>query len=216
MIGYGNQKINYQHLKNHSNTLFVFLPGVGYKNDYPLMYYIAKYAQAHSYDMLRVDYNYKENGFLNETSEVQNEWISEDMSAIIHYLSSYEYNRVVWVAKSLGTLLLALSKDFLQNDLAIKHQSFLWLTPLFSEVEVPNAMSSLQFPSLYVIGTEDPYYSQDVIEQLLSLHHLKGVVIDHADHSLEDSSPLNSIQNLQKVLKETVDFLDKDVKGVML
>lgn len=88
----------------------------------------------------------------NDADEVA--WVGSQLDAAV---DGYE-GRVLVVAKSLGTLAAPVA--------AARGYDAAWLTPLLSEPDLAEPLLSYPAAQLVVIGSDDPYFSQDVLDAL--------------------------------------------------
>lgn len=177
---------------NGSRRLLVMLPGRGYVNELPLMYYTTKIGLQQGYDALWVTYGYqyqrKPSGDLLTIQQ-------ESRAAVMKALER-GYDRVVLVGKSLGTLVagrLAVDPD-------IPVQATILLTPIRNIATQIN-----QIPALAIIGTSDPSYSPDHTQDTTTL---TWRVYEGLNHALEASDNWQqSLVELQRVMRDIEKFL---------
>lgn len=133
-----------------SDTLLILLPGLGYTNDMPIMFYLHQLGIDRGYDVLQVNYDYR---------SVPRETSAEDWSArmladvrptIDAALAKGNYRNVVLAGKSVGTRVMA---TLLANGFD-KATAYIWLTPLFVSESVKQAAMN-HGPSVAVFGDAD-------------------------------------------------------------
>src|SRR5690554_5091868 len=109
------------------DTLLVSLPGLGYTNDMPLMFYLNELARNRGYDVLQVNYDYRTVP-RETTAEEWSARIMADVQPLIDTaLAKGDYRHVILAGKSIGTRVMAtlLARGF------DKATAYIWLTPLF-------------------------------------------------------------------------------------
>ena len=74
------------------------------------------------------------------------------------------------------------------------------MTPLWESNFVYPTMKKLWKNSLYVVGTADPYYSKAKVEEIKRLGG-SVLVIEGADHSVEEKDSHKSLEALGKVVR---------------
>ncbi len=138
----------------NSNQLAIFLPGLGYTNDSPILYYTVSYLLQKETNVLRVDYRYLENEeYLNSSSYEKRQWLIKDVEAVIEtVIAKQKYERIILIGKSIGTI--ALGEILLSNTNLIDSE-VIWLTPLLKDEELTEKIIKIINRSLLILGTED-------------------------------------------------------------
>ncbi|MCB9458045.1 MAG: hypothetical protein H6670_00240 [Anaerolineaceae bacterium] len=150
------------------NTLIVTLPGRGYLNSHPMLHFIRMMCSQHEHDVLAIDYRFQQehSGFEYEDMPTL---IIETVQAIRQAAADYE--EVVVVAKSLGTMIVpALVGE-------IPKLRALMLTP------IATSMADIgDTPALAIIGTDDAAY---VPEKVHNSAIVTWQVYEGLDHGLQ-------------------------------
>jgi predicted alpha/beta hydrolase len=181
--------------------LVVCLPGLRYSNDMPVMYFVRRLMEARGADVMSVDYRYDENeDFLTRPDNEQFDWIGNDAKvALSAALNTGSYRDKVLVGKSLGTIGLGWALPQLPR---LADASVVWLTPSIQGTGLKARMTACRQRSLVVIGTKDPNYSPELVEDLRGAG-MAVAVIDGADHGLERPGDIPaSIAALAEVVSE--------------
>ena len=128
----------------------IVLPGSKYTPDGPMLFFAAQVALMRGWDVRQVWWEVPE---LSSAAE-EAAWVGSQLDAAFDDYAG----RVLVVAKSLGTLAapVAAARGF---DAA-------WLTPLLTESDVAESLLSYPAAQFVVIGSSDPYFSQDVLDAL--------------------------------------------------
>lgn len=208
--GYNNIRVPNEYISNNSDHLAIFLPGVGYTNERPLMYYAAKYFMDKQSDLFRVDYNYASNdAFKRANYDKLREWVRTDVIACLNVVfNKKKYKKITIVCKSIGTLALA---ETLPYFIDLQKAEIIWLTPLCHKENVAHAIATCNNKSLLIIGTDDHCYDEQHIKQIKENSQVKCVVIPEADHSLEINNDIGqTISVMKKVTDEMSAFFDCD------
>jgi hypothetical protein len=204
-------------LGNKGKIAIVF-PGIGYTCQMPLLYYATVALLGKGYDVLWVEYDYKNERFSTSRAREKVEWMNFDADESYKTaISTGRYKHVVLVGKSLGTFALVRLNTRI-NDI----EKSIWLTPLLKKpsavgIDVYNKIKGVCKNGLFIIGTEDPHYDKTKIRALEALG-AKSLSILGADHSLEiestsngsneiEISPLKSLKALEQVVKEIEGFV---------
>lgn len=207
--GYRDRKIPNTYLQQHhtSNHLAILLPGLGYTCDNPLLHYTAKTLLNHGADVIRVEYGYNRiPEFAKEPKAAQLEWLYQDVKAAFETLIVQKpYQKFTLTGKSLGTLAMRfLLQEFKQLSLA----KCIWLTPILSDEALRLHLQKATQPGLVAIGSADPLCRPDWIDEI-SDHSKPGIMmIDGADHSLEQEDVLRSISDLSRLMETINRFLE--------
>lgn len=164
-----------------SATLAVLLPGLWYTCDMPLFYYAERLLVDRGWDVLRVQYDYRQVG-ASTSMEEQRERLTVDCRAAFDaVLAESGYQRIVLTGKSLGTI--AMSR--LLPTLDVADIWSVWLTPLLKRPDVLEYAATGARRSLIVIGSEDSHFDLDVLDGLARDHGCSTLVIDGSEHSLD-------------------------------
>ena len=104
------------------------------------------------------------------------------VASVRRLLDRHAPTRVTFVAKSLGTLVLALAGRAMADG--VETVEALWLTPTFDVDVVRDAAIERGWRSLVVCGTADPRYDPDAMAAVAAATGGESLTIDGADHSL--------------------------------
>lgn len=179
-----------------SDTLVIILPGTGYGCMAPLLYYSISVALELKYDVLTIDYGFKEIERKIKLEEL--EYVYEDTKKVIDIcLSENAYKNVVVIGKSIGTYIT--SK--LINHLKDYDAKYVYLTPLNISLDGMKKVNSL-----VIIGIEDNCILKDDIDRLKYYNNIKLELVS-GDHCLDTSNYKESLEVLGKVMKEIELFI---------
>lgn len=185
------------------DTLVVLLPGAGYTNHMPLMFYAHELAIQRKWDILEVNYDY--NGLPKDTSrEELLQRLTDDVRAAYDVAVTVgKYTKTMLVGKSLGTIAMAtLLQSGIDQDVTT-----VWLTPLVRRPEIREAVNQTAGKAFVAIGTHDPQYDAAFLK------HLQGAgatveVIDGADHGMDIAGDMDaSIGALRQIIASLDGFL---------
>jgi len=126
------------------------LPGRQYTPDGPLLFFAAQAALMRGWDVRQVWWESPERG--GDRDEIA--WVGDQLDAALDGYSG----RVLVIAKSLGTLAAARA--------AARGYDAAWLTPLLADREAAAPLLSYPASQFVVIGSSDPFLSQDVLGAL--------------------------------------------------
>lgn len=194
-------------IENGGEKLAIFFPGVGYNNDMPLLYYSAKLLGELGYDILRVNYRYNNEDFNKSSFEEKRKWIQFDVNASInHIFENQGYTQIVLVCKSIGTIA---GLESLKSHKQLSDAKVIWLTPLTHNEQFVSELKKIDNESIVIIGTNDPCYVSENVEQISNLLNFKIITCPETDHSLEISGDIiGSINTMEGILKNIKSFLD--------
>ena len=189
-----------------SDTLLISLPGLGYTNDMPIMFYLNELARNRGYDALQVNYDYR--GVPRETSaeEWSTRMLADVLPVIDAALARVDYRHVILAGKSIGTRVMAtlLARGF------DKATAYIWLTPLFVAEPVKQAAMN-NSPSVAVFGDAD-YAVANVNLAEIAQAGVRIVVQPEGDHGMMVPGNVpQSIADLANAMKELDDWLGQVV-----
>ncbi|MDC0763327.1 alpha/beta hydrolase [Brevibacillus sp. AG] len=196
-----------------SRSVCFFFPGASYSFDRPYLYYSTMLFLSKQFDLVYVHAEYgRDNAdFWNSSFAKRSAWISEEMQTVVsHVLDVYEYERVFFLGKSLGTVPITCG---LLKESRFARSSAILLTPLLTEEVFHTELLTLTQQVFLVSGTADHYYNQGVVDQLAtSKPNMQLHLPPNAKHSLDvDLYVDDSLQVLQSVMGELARFLDKQI-----
>ena len=177
-----------------NKKLAVLFPGIGYHNDKPLMYYTKKIAASYDYEIVELTYDLSSvassiKGNEEKTKQALDEAF-EQINEKLKGVKFEDYERVIFVGKSIGTAIMARFAFTYELDV-----DMIIFTP------IPETFSYLgPCEGLLFHGASDPYCDTDMCVQLCDEMSLTYAVIPEANHSLETGDVEKDIFNLSKVM----------------
>ena len=113
--------------------------------------------------------------------------------------------RLTFVAKSLGTLVVALAGDAMTAGVATV--DVIWLTPTFGVDAIRDAAIARGWRSLVVSGDADTWYDREAMEALVAAVGGEALTIEGADHSLIiDGDVFATIEGLRRLAEAVIRF----------
>ena len=184
-----------------NRKLAVFFPGVGYHKDKPLLYYTRKAATQNGYEVINVSYDFSENaGDIKGNTEKMKAAFETALRQTEEQLKTVEfgkYDRVVFVGKSVGTVVAAYYSKMHKVD-----ADQVILTP------VPQTFDFLKdTKGILFHGTSDPWCENGIADDACKSLGVKHVMIDDANHSLETVDVLRDISIIQSVIGRINQYL---------
>jgi len=195
------------HQNRETAHLAILFPGIGYTCQMPLLYYQTRlFLWSLGADVLWVEYAYNRADFQSMPDGEQKNWFSADVTVSCKAgLEQRAYSKVTLSGKSLGTLALG---HLLTSEPALSHAQAIWLTPLLKDEKLRGEIMKARQRSLLIIGTKDAHYDAAYLEEMKILPHLRTLVLEGADHSLEIEGNLpNSIRLMEQVIQEIQRFV---------
>lgn len=213
VIGYKNQRVPNTLMIQPEPTehLGIILPGYRHSVDMPDLHYAGRILLEQGADLLRVEYVYYQTDFLRQAEEIQDKWISSDVFAACNAGLSYrQYKKITLVGKSLGTIAMG----HLLADSRFQQANCIWSTPLLTAEWLCSRIEQIHPHSLFIIGTADSFYQNDVLIQLEKITNGRSLVIEGANHGLEfsDSIP-KSLLALSQIVQALQEFLSENAKS---
>ncbi len=182
----------------NSKKLAVMFPGIGYHKDKPLLYYATKLVQSKGYDVVHVEYHdmpQKIRGdiaMMKKAAELAYGQSKEQLAEV----SFDEYESVLFVGKSIGTVVLA--KYVTDHAIDAKQ---IWYTP------VEGTFSFGAKDAIAFIGDADPWSDVDEVKRLAREQGISLHSYPECNHSLECSDIERNIDIIKDVMKITADYL---------
>lgn len=184
------------------SKIAVYFPGIGYHCDKPLLYYSRKIACELGYENCRnVSYTYKAENIRGNHEKMKEayETLFSQAEAMLSDIVWSEYHEVLFVSKSIGTIIAASYAE--KYDL--KHAKHVLYTPL------AQTFSFAPDNAIGFIGTADPWSNIDEIIRLSKANHIPLTVYEGCNHSLECDSTLQNLEIIKDVMQKTMDFCKK-------
>jgi len=177
----------YRHPESAAGLLVTF-PGNHYGVDGPLLYYPAKLLGAEGWDTLAVSYGFQ-TAMREPLEEGLESLVLECEAAIRGAMQSRQYPRIGLIGKSLGAGIVAyLCAN--RSELAAARAAYLTPalgTPFFDPFFVKTSQ-----PAYLALGTQDRFYSAEVLERLRGQRPFELALIEGADHSLDVPGDLSA------------------------
>lgn len=212
ILGHQDEPLPHRFLQREEETnhAVLILPGGEVFAQSPALYYSELECMHRGADILWVGYNARPQ-FGSLSLEEKAVWALHDsIAAYQTLLHQRAYTRLTLIAKSLGTLALG----HLLTELPPKVPAqAIWLTPLINRQALRAQMYQAAQPSLFVIGTQDPFYDAASVREVQkrSAEYGHMLLIEGADHGLEvgtdGTDMLGSLQVLEQVMRAIQAFL---------
>lgn len=185
----------------------ILLPGFGYTCDMPLLYYVVLTLLDAGADVLQVEYAYNRRDDFRELPDTERrQWLYADVAAACDAaFGQGMYSLVTLVGKSIGTRAMG---HVLTADTRFARARAVWLTPLLRDVHLRAQMCQQRCPSLFAVGTNDPYYDASLLAGVREATGGNAVVIEGGDHSLEIAGDIHgSLDALVAIIRALQTFL---------
>lgn len=183
-----------------AEKIAVFLPGIGYTCDKPLMYYGAKLAAECGYEVVRVPYGNFPPGVKGDAVKMYQCFVSarEQTEDILRGISWEEYDDIVFFSKSVGTV-VAVSYAA-EHKIDARHVMY---TPLIDTFRFP------MDPSVVIAfhGTADPWAQTKELTRICEEREIPLHIVKKANHSLECGILKKDLKTIRDVMKLSAKFL---------
>ena len=212
IVGYREEHVPNTFFQNDSEAshLAMVLPGMGYTCQMPLLYYPSKLLREMGADVLWVEYAYNHRADYQALSEeAREQWLFADVTAASRTaLAQRAYKEITVIGKSIGTLGMM---QLLAHEWDLIEAKALWLTPLLKREQLRHVLRHHTGNSLTIIGSADPHYDAKWISEmrLAPVHQL--LVVDDANHSVEVTDTLKSVEIMGQVMRRMQDFLTQRI-----
>ncbi|EEK78387.1 alpha/beta hydrolase [Bacillus cereus] len=197
--------IRYTHIEKGSSTVCFMFSGSGYNYDKPLFYYATMLMLEHKIDVVHIHYSY-DGQLMNKPMEEVTKVMMDDINPVINeVLKDEQYNYIIFLGKSLGTIPIA--NDLMKREEYLQSKMILF-TPLLTFDSIFDSILHSDHEGLLVIGDKDHQYNVDQIDQLYKTN-LTIDVVKNANHSVnvgefETENSIEAIANIMRKLEETV------------
>lgn len=197
----------YLRLNQTAHTLALALPGLHYSNDMPALYYPSRLLLRYGIDVLQVQADYNRQEFQTADPLEKALWLGSDaLAALLAGLEQRDYEDVVLMGKSLGTLSLA---RLLQAGVD-RPARLIWLTPLFAIPAIAAQIETQPGPSLLVCAQQDSTFDAQAFQRLEALPQVHSLLLPQANHVLEiPDDPQRSLAVMERVLARMATFLEE-------
>lgn len=178
--------------------LAIFFPGIGYTNDRPLMYYSRKLLKSMGYEELCIEYHDlpEKVGADREIMKKAAFMAYEQAKEILDVRDLKQYDDIVFVGKSIGTILAAQYRE----DRKLKAKLVLY-TPVEATF-IPKTEDAIAF-----IGDKDPWSDLESVKTLAQNKGIPLYLYTDCNHSLECSDVGKNIQILADVMEKTGKYI---------
>jgi predicted alpha/beta-hydrolase family hydrolase len=213
IAGYRDEPVPNRFLRQDGVTdhLAILLPGLGYTCDMPLLYYAENLLTEAGADLLRVEYAYgRRADYRALPAPDRRRWLLADaVAASRAALAQRRYDALTLVGKSLGTL--AMGHLLTTAPPPARGVRAVWLTPLLRQDDLRRQIRRYAGPSLFAIGTADPHFNPDHLEEVRAATGGEAVVLPGADHGLDvPGDPIASVHAVERVVRALQDFLIRE------
>lgn len=199
---YWNVVLENRYIDQNSDILTIILPGEGYTNEKPLMYYSCRVALELGLDVFCVDYGFqisRKDFYINSEFDI----VAAESEQVLKKCLNKNYRKIIFIGKSLGTFI----QNKLSKGLMDYEQIHVYLTPVDKTFE-----DIVNYPCLAITGTEDKKINSLNMKMIENSKNIELVKIDGGNHRLECSDALKSIQMLTTTMNSLRKFIIKHTK----
>ena len=186
IIGFNQQPLDNQFWPSDQSigTLAILLSGLNYTMDMPLMFFTRRLLLWRGVDVLNLNPNTRSTAFQGTNEADQLTWLQGDMQAGIQAgLAQSNYQQLILVGKSIGSLAIAMGEEYAQ---ALLPTALVWLTPLLRYEAVFQAALKATGPQVHICGGADSTYKPDRLQQILATKpNASAFIAEGANHILE-------------------------------
>lgn len=186
-------KQKYYQIHEGNKKLVVLFPGQNYPCNKPILHFAGTSAMQSGFDLLILEYGYQAARADLDRDEVRR--VVEDSYKSVKQVV-HKYNHVVFISKSLGTIIAGEVHEKL--DVPIKH---IFLTPIKDTIPYVN-----KFNGIVVYGTKDQAFNEELASEINKENEI--ITIMNANHSLETNDVEESIGILKKLVKIYMNFFE--------
>lgn len=206
--GYRGDSLAHRHLRQEGEPrgLGLILPGMGYGLAHAGLRYPETLLAELGFDTFGLETRYSTPDFQSLPDEEALDWLKADaLGALGAATAARAYSEICVVGKSLGTLGLLL---LLAEGALPPAPRLIWLTPLLMRPEVRENITRHAGQSLVVIGTQDPHYRPEWLDELAAAG-AETLVLAGADHSFDvEGDVFASLRHLETMVRRIESFLE--------
>ena len=174
-------------IEKGNSKLVVLFPGKNFSCDKPCLHYAATTAFQSGYDVLVLEYGYQAARTDLDIKDLTK--IIDESEACISQIV-HEYKQLIFISKSLGTIVAG----EVEKRLNLSLKQHIYLTPLQDTIPYINSSNSI-----VVYGTNDPLFNKELAEKIKD----KTIIeYPNANHSLETNDVEESINIMQSLYKD--------------
>ncbi len=177
----------------------VVFPGIGYHTDKPLLYYAKKLAKEYDYEIIEIAFSNLSKSIFGKDEEMK-EAFKIGLKQVEEQLDNVDfkaYKDVIFVSKSIGTVAASLYAN--KYELKARQVYYTPLEYTFSYVEEGNG--------IVFMGLNDPWVNTDNVIKYCNDKKLKLTTFLDANHSIETGNVETDLENLNKVVKATKEYI---------
>ncbi|MBP2001468.1 putative alpha/beta-hydrolase family hydrolase [Paenibacillus shirakamiensis] len=182
-------------LDGESKSLVVLFPGKYFSCDRSPLYYAGVAARQQGMDVLKLEYGYQVARVELDLKDLP-DVIEECMEAIQAVAEAY--NNLIFVSKSLGTLIAGEIECRIQMTI---HN--IYLTPLHATLPYINDAKGM-----IIYGTQDPEFESVSVDAIIPSAERRVIAIEGADHALERETVQGSLDVLQFLVTTYTEFYE--------
>lgn len=181
------------------SKIAIIFQGIGYNADRPLLYYSKKIATEHGYEVKDVTFSsISKDCFKNKKLMLESFQIAvNEAESQLKGIDFRAYEDIIFISKSIGTV--AASVIAAKQSVPARQVYFTPLKQTFS--------LAMEGNGLVFFGDKDPWIEIDDIRQLCNSKKLHFRVIENANHSLETGKVYDDVENINRIIMETEDYL---------
>lgn len=180
------------------NKIAVFIPGIGYTNDRPLLYYSAYVLRRRGYDIKKINFSGFPDGVFNDEKKMLQcfELALNQTSEALWDMDLNNTDDLIFVSKSIGTVVAAFYTS--KEGIPARH---VFLTPLEKTMSFVKNGYGIAF-----CGTADPWADSENIRTACERKKIPLTIIENANHSLETGDINFDLDTLRAVLGRIEEF----------
>lgn len=184
----------------NSDVLYIVLGGQNYSIQKPLCYYSTLLGIQAGFDVLPIQYGFHCGTSLAHFPD-DFEILYNEVKSLIDEVLEPRHKKIVFIGKSLGTVLIKRLKRDYPNML----QKIIFLTPVSPAFDIDDFREKL-----IIMGTHDEHYDEKLLEK-----EVESMVIefDGIDHALEAGNVISDLEVMERVLGAITGYIDPFRKG---
>lgn len=202
------KNVKYTYIENNSKNICFMLSGSGYTYEKPLLYYSTVQLIEAQFDFVQIHYSYDSSYFKMNIEDFINIIIEDVDSVIMEVLATKQYEQIIILGKSLGTLPIVFK--YSKTDI-FRSAKLILYTPLFKVEGLHEKIMESPQQILMVIGTEDGNFIESSIVKLRQKDNVSLIEIEGANHKLE-IEPINTEETI-KVMARVIEAMHQFISN---
>lgn len=204
-----NTSIKTLEINFESKSCIYSFAGFKYSLWAPLLYYCGNVANFLRTNYFGFDLDYSNNNYFFQLDETKKEqYLDADIEQIKYFINNKEYNKRIFIGKSLGTSCI---NRLIDKNVLGKNDSIILITPGTEWNNIIHNLYSITNQALIIGSLDDPCFTAYDYSRLKSQKNIKIIEFNKLNHALETGNIKKDLKVLYKVIKIIHKFIKENV-----